>query len=458
MTTLNPLFIVNLSSKDQKGVDTEYLMSMLLCNGRIIANLFQEFQIDSRSGKPRIPRGMPSFFYEITRYMSFTVVPTINEIIFTDQMKLYDDFRIVFKSELDLALFIEFLKGKIGIKYLDTQVNDCKKIPHEYQYGLYQKGTNIENGHTTFLPEAKSDAEMELSSCNNNEIPYGELFTDFYDEKDQSTFKYSDIKKSWKLLGSKGDGGIGIYQNEFFQRVEVVNEDINNIKFNTELFTNKKFSINEAKEIIQDVMISYIIYNWDGTKYYYNQAQLMFPFFCSYLKCIKEDKSFEKEIFESKLFNAYAHFYEFGSFSEIKENQIRKNAIPIIINLSKLLSEKFPELTKLFRSKFVISMDFLIPIFSNFFYDIFQTKDIIILWSFMKENITNIDNFIICFLISYLIEVKNSDEFKNMEPIKEDDFLKSFTKIIEELRIKIKMDVLLSHTVEIQNNLFKINN
>ena len=76
----------------------------------------------------------------------------------------------------------------------------------------------------------------------------------------------------------------------------------------------------------------------------------------------------------------------------------------------------------------------------------------------MKENITNIDNFIICFLISYLIEVKNSDEFKNMEPIKEDDFLKSFTKIIEELRIKIKMDVLLSHTVEIQNNLFKINN
>ena len=64
----------------------------------------------------------------------------------------------------------------------------------------------------------------------------------------------------------------------------------------------------------------------------------------------------------------------------------------------------------------------------------------------------------ICFLISYLIEVKNSDEFKNMEPIKEDDFLKSFTKIIEELRIKIKMDVLLSHTVEIQNNLFKINN
>jgi hypothetical protein len=190
----------------------------------------------------------------------------------------------------------------------------------------------------------------------------------------------------------------------------------------------------KVKSIVFEILLTYSIYNWDGTRSLDGMIDLLLPFVDAYIGQYGEDD----EKCAAEVFGVFSVFYETNNFAKIKS--ARSELLPP--HLCELVESIFAELLQILAQKHITSFDFLARDCSRWFVDVFQGDEVKVLWiSIMAFG--NREEFFESFLIALLLLLM--PELNRIIPLSSQEFIDRFN----EVKVRVDLRTLLVNTKEI---------
>ena len=197
-------------------------------------------------------------------------------------------------------------------------------------------------------------------------------------------------------------------------------------------------------KIAFNILLSYSIYNWDGTFNNKSLIELLFPFLDAYLTQTPiTNDDFNDEECESEIFTIFDVFYSENDFSQINNTSKQPFIKEILPKIGEALEKHFDKLSNLLRQKQVHSLDFLRDDLSRWFVDIFpsnDSKDIQRLWISILSFEGKVSEFFKSFVIALLYYV--APELNELNPLSFEEFVERFN----EVKKKVDLITLLDNT------------
>ncbi|KAK8886457.1 hypothetical protein M9Y10_041920 [Tritrichomonas musculus] len=250
---------------------------------------------------------------------------------------------------------------------------------------------------------------------------------------------YDQVKKQWKLIIPRQFAN---YKN-LQELIKNLESDINK---HSSLF--EKFNPNSKRimKIAFNILLSYSIYNWDGTFNNKSLIELLFPFLDAYIAqnpISGNESSFDDEKCESEIFTIFDVFYSSNDFSQLNNTSKQPFIKEILPKIGEVLENHFEKLSNLLRQKQVHSLDFLRDDLSRWFVDIFPSDDskaIQRLWISILSFDGNVSGFFKSFVIALLYYV--APELNELNPLSFEEFVERFN----EVKKKVDLITLLDNT------------
>ena len=233
-----------------------------------------------------------------------------------------------------------------------------------------------------------------------------------------------------------------------FANYKNLQELIKNLEFeinnHSKLFEKYDTNSRRVMKIAFNILLSYSIYNWDGTFNNKSLIELLFPFLDAYLTQTPiTNDDFNDEECESEIFTIFDVFYSENDFSQINNTSKQPFIKEILPKIGEALEKHFDKLSNLLRQKQVHSLDFLRDDLSRWFVDIFpsdDTKEIQRLWISIPSFEGSVSEFFKSFVIALLYYV--APELNELNPLSFEEFVERFN----EVKKKVDLITLLDNT------------
>jgi hypothetical protein len=190
-----------------------------------------------------------------------------------------------------------------------------------------------------------------------------------------------------------------------------------------------------AKSLVFEVLLTYSLYNWDGTRSLEGMIDLLLPFVEAFVQQYGEGD----ENCAAEVFNVFAVFYERNRFCEIRAAP--STALPP--RLGQLIESMFGELLQILTQKHITSLDFLADDCSRWFVDLFE-EDTKILWISILS-FGNTEQFFESFLIALLLMLL--PKLNELIPLSSQEFVDRFNEV--KFYVRGDLRTLLINTQEI---------
>lgn len=298
----------------------------------------------------------------------------------------------------------------------------------------------------TQIPETKNFVPMKVNQENitkdclyNADIDKTAIFTAFkllLPIDAASDIPYNELKKQWCTLIPKQ------YENHCELRRLAASIE-KSLKERESLFSKYSDPKKMQKKMFA-IILTYALYNWDGSAFFGPVIDIMFPIFDAYVDQFGEDG----EDCESEVFEVFAAFWEGHNFGEMKNSKNQSFILAALESAGKHCSVSFDWLLHMLSQKHVHSLDFLRNDCSRWFIDMLDVDNVKILWisilSYGKWT-----NFFADFITALLIQL--APQLNELNPLSSEEFIDRFNV----LKMSVDLRAVLYNTKEYIQPMFQ---
>jgi hypothetical protein len=354
-----------------------------------------------------------------------------------------DRFCFTFRSARDRSLFMEALVQKVRIvqSEVSSDLYVLKPIVRSRAAFSVRRSPGVSRSHRRteltawsgltqrldFIPTVITAENLDPELFYNAEFDSSVIFDVLRMLLEPSRdILYSDVRKQWSLLSRRQ------FMNspDISEVIRKLESEIKGKSRKFEGFENP----GRIKTIVFEVLLTYSLYNCDGTKMRDGMTDLLLPFVDAYIR----QYGYDDDRCASEVFGVFAEFYERHKFGEIRADP--SSVLPP--RLRERIESMFGELLEILTEKHICSLDFLARDCSRWFVDVFEGEDLKILWISILT-FGNRDEFFESFLIALLLLL--IPELYELIPLSSQEFVDRFN----EVKVRVDLRTLLVNTKEI---------
>jgi hypothetical protein len=282
----------------------------------------------------------------------------------------------------------------------------------------------------TITPIRITSANIDTASFYNAEFDPSIIFQVFKRviNPQPTDAPYDELKKQWVLLSHRQF----VNNPELRQLIIGLETQIKEHSATFDRFPDP----HAVKQTLFEIILTYALYNWDGTQAINGIVDLVLPFVDAYLLQFGSLEGCAPAVFE-----LFATFYERHNFSEVRA--FKPQFIqPLLVEVGRRIASMFPELLQWLTQKHVFTLDFLRDDCSRWFVDVFNDEEVKVLWISILS-FSGSREFFESFLIALLLMLR--PDLNELIPLSASEFVDRFNQV----KVKADLRTLLANTEHI---------
>jgi hypothetical protein len=315
-------------------------------------------------------------------------------------------------SELNPDLFVLQSIDLGSVPFSATVLPACNRKPHER--------IPFSSWRALMLPQTVTPATVtsaDQGSFYNAAFDANVIFTVFQRllPAEPAEVSYADLKQQWSLLTRQQF----LNSPELRARIRALESAIKGKSRDGrfERFSDPPL----VQKTVFELLLTYSLYNWDGTRVIDGLIDLVLPFVDAY---ILQNQMIDDNCAPA-VFSVFSIFYEKNDFSEAKASK-PQYMHGLLSEVGARLKSTFPELLHLLTQKHVFSLDFLRHDVSRWFVDVFDDENVRVLWISILS-FSSPKEFFESFLIALLLMV--TPQLAELIPLSSREFVARFDAV-----------------------------